>query len=137
MWPLTEFLYDLFPFFFYGGLVFAIAFFIVLKKRKIVIACIIVLLFSFVYIARYPTRYPFADDWIIGKTREEILKQYGNQHLLRNEEDMITYRCHGDYSYAGRNWWTHLKQGVDLDYEYTIFFDASGKAIGIEYRGYG
>ena len=137
MWPFNDILYDLFPFCFYGILLLVIAFFAVTKKKKIVLICILVLLFSFVYIDRYPTRFPFEDDWIIGKTREEILERYEDQRLIFDEEDWIAYRCHGYYSYGGQNWWAHREQAVDIDYYYEVFFDESGKAYYIEYKGYG
>ena len=136
MW-LTDMFYDLFPICFYSGLLLVTAYFTIEKKGKVVLTCILLLLLSFVYIDQYPTKYPFEDDWIIGKTREEILERYEDQRLIFDEEDWITYRCRGYFSYGGKNWWAHEEQGVDIDYEYTIFFDESGKAAYIEYRGYG
>ena len=136
LWFLSEMLYEFFPYLFYGGILLLILFFTILKKGKIVLICILALLFSFVYIDRYPTRYPFEDDWILGKTREEILQRYEDRYA-HIDDDKITYHCHGYFSYGGKNWWAHREQGVDIEYEYTIYFDETGTAKGIEYWSHG
>ncbi len=70
------------------------------------------------YCVIFPTDFPYADPWVLGKTKEEIIEVYGEPEY---NEDKLAYPT---------------EYGVlDMEY-YVIEFDKEGRAIRVSERPY-
>lgn len=94
------------------------------KKRKIAVISASILVFSIAITASYaflfPTSFPYADPFIYGKSKAEIVRTYGEPEI--NNERKIGY-------FIGKE-----NKGIDpsyLDLYYYIYFDESGFAVEI------
>lgn len=92
----------------------------VLITEAVVILCVVLCLYLF------PTRFPYADPWIMGKTKEQIVAVYG-QPTGYNGDGMISYILGKD----GGVWGTGL-MGSNNDIHYYIYFDENGEAYKIQ-----
>ena len=97
---------------------------VVKKKRRIAVISSLILVIPTVLIVGYsllfPTEFPYADPFIHGKSKEEIVKTYGEPEI--NGERKIGY-------FIGKD-----NRGIDpsyLDLYYYIYFDENGFAVEI------
>jgi len=93
-----------------------------IKNKKIIavsVATLPVLLAGIIaYCVIFPTDFPYADPWVLGKTKEEIIEVYGEPEY---NEDELAYPT---------------EYGVlDMEY-YVIEFDKEGRAIRVSERPY-
>ena len=102
---------------------------IVKKKTKLVVIPIIlttllcgcVILWNVIF----PTEYPYVDNWIYGKTQEEIVATYGEP--FSQNETHLSYNL-GD---AGKIFGVRFLDEIGTEIYY-IYFDENGKAYKIE-----
>ena len=83
----------------------------ILLIESALIACIVL----FVYV--FPTRFPYVDQWIVGKTKDEIVSVYGQPDGRWNSEGMISYDLGPDRGFLG------LMCGYEHLYYYVYFGD--------------
>ena len=90
----------------------------VLLIEGILIGCIVL----FIYLV--PTRFPYVDRWIVGKTKEEIVSIYGQPDGRWNSDSMMSYDLGPDRGFLG------IMSGYDHLYYY-VYFDCDGLAYKI------
>ena len=97
---------------------------VVKKKRRIAVISSLILVIPTVLIVGYsllfPTAFPYADPFIYGKSKAEIVRAYGEPKI--NGERKIGY-------FIGKD-----NRGIDpsyLDLYYYIYFDENGFAVEI------
>lgn len=89
-----------------------------LFAEGIVILCVVLCLYLF------PTQFPYADPWIMGKTREQIVSVYGAPTGY-DQGYMISYFLGKDRGFFGA-----MASGNDV--HYYIYFDSDGRACRME-----
>ena len=116
-----------------GGLVMAallvlvpLIYGLVKKQYAILIAEAVVILCAVLCLYLFPTRFPYADPWIMGKTKEQIVAVYG-EPTGYDEERMISYILGKDRGVLG----TGLMDSNN-DIHYYIYFDENGEAYKIQ-----
>ena len=92
----------------------------VLIAEAVVILCVVLCLYLF------PTRFPYADPWIMGKTKEQIVAVYGEPTGYDGER-MISYELGKDKGVFG----TGLMGSSNMMHYY-IYFDEHGEAYKIQ-----
>lgn len=96
---------------------------IAFRKRKywllIIEAAVICSVALFLFL--FPTQFPYVDQWIMGKTKEEIVSVYGQPDGNWNSDGMISYDLGSDRGFFG------VMSGYDHLYYY-IYFDIDGLA---------
>lgn len=102
------------------GILVPLIYGIVKKKYWILISEGIIILSIALCCYLFPTKYPYVDPWIIGKTREEIVAVYG-------QPDGIDWGSKISYD-LGRD-------AAGQDWQYFIHFDENGIAIKVEKAG--
>lgn len=137
-WVISDFCYWLPPIIIVGFSCLVLLYGIRYKEWKAITIGILIVISIIVYAYCIPTRFPFEDHWIIGKTREEIIERYARQenafrsmHLLKSEyNDRIIYRMNDYFNYSVLHWYDYE---VDVPYNYEIIFDENGFATKIHY----
>lgn len=99
---------------------------LVKKKYWILIAEAVVILCVVLCLYLFPTRFPYADPWIMGKTKEQIVAVYGEPTGYDGER-MISYYLGKDRGVLG----TGLMDSNN-DIHYYIYFDENGEAYKIQ-----
>lgn len=99
---------------------------LVKKKYWILIAEAVAILCVVLCLYLFPTRFPYADPWIMGKTKEQVVAVYG-EPTGYDGEGMISYMIGKDRGVFG----TGL-MGSNNDIHYYIYFDENGKAYKIQ-----
>lgn len=96
-----------------------------IKHKRIVVIVgivltVIILVLEITFFMLFPTRFPYCDSWIMGKTKDDIIAKYG-------EPDYNSYRIGYNVGYG--------TIGFDVyhnsDYYYYIEFDDNGFANDI------
>ncbi len=100
---------------------------IVKRKYWLIIAEGIVVLCIVLFFYLFPTQFPYMDNWIIGKTREEIVNLYG-EPTGYDWDSMIAYDLGPDRGFFGIMSDAH-------HWYYYIHFDANGVACKVEEGG--
>ncbi len=100
---------------------------IVKKKYWILIAEGAVVLCIILCCYLFPTRFPYMDHWIIGKTREEIVSLYGEPNGY-DWDGMIAYDLGSDRGFFGAMSDAH-------HWYYYIYFDSNGVAYKVTEGG--
>ena len=89
-------------------------------KRKLLIVAsvltVIAVLLEIMFFVLFPTRFPYCDSWIVGKTKDEIVTKYG-------EPDFNGYRIGYNVGYG-----TIGLDAPNVDYYYYVEFDENGYA---------
>lgn len=100
----------------------------IVKKRYwlliaegIVVMCVVLSCYLF------PTQFPYMDQWIIGKTREEIVSLYGEPNGY-DWDSMIAYDLGPDHGFFGAMSDAHHRY-------YYIHFDSDGVAYEVTEGG--
>ena len=91
---------------------------------EISICAAIILLFYL-----FPTRFPYADPLIMGKTRDQIVFVYGEPTGIYDSESCISYDLGKDNGFFG------LMRSPNHTY-YVIHFDENGRACRISETGH-
>lgn len=99
---------------------------LVKKKHWILIAEAVVILCVVLCLYLFPTRFPYADPWIMGKTKAQIVAVYGEPTGYDGEQ-MISYILGKDRGVLG----TGLMDSNN-DIHYYIYFDENGEAYKIQ-----
>lgn len=98
------------------------------KKRLVIVTSIVSLLAVFIglgYNLLFHTRFPYVDSWIIGNSKENIIKVYGEPEV--NGDKIIWYFIGKDNGFLG----TGLMDSTDR-YYYRIWLYENGQAYKIE-----
>ena len=90
----------------------------ILLIEGVLICCIVL----FIYL--FPSRFPYVDQWIIGRSKEEIVSVYGQPDGRWNSEAMISYDLGADRGFMG------IMSGCDHLYYY-VYFNADGLACKV------
>ncbi len=102
---------------------------VIKKKKKIVIATstisLLILFICLGYNFLFPTKFPYVDKWIIGNSKENIIKVYGEPEV--NGDELIWYYTGKDNGVFG----TGLMDSPNR-YYYRIWFDENGEAYKVE-----
>lgn len=93
------------------------------RKARIIAAMAATVLCIAALFALFPTQFPYADIWIIGKTREQITALYG-EPTGYDQAGMISYQLGKDHGFFGI-------MSSNNDVHYYIYFDSQGKACKI------
>lgn len=99
---------------------------LVKKKCWVLIAEAVAILCVAACLYLFPTRFPYADPWIMGKTKDQIVAVYGEPTGYDGEQ-MISYMLGKDRGVFG----TGLMSSNN-DIHYYIYFDGNGKAYKIQ-----
>ena len=98
---------------------------IVKKKYWVMSIPVVIALVVALCVYLFPTRYPYMDPWIMGKTKEQIVAVYGEPTGYDGER-MISYILGKDRGVLG----TGLMDSNN-DIHYYIYFDENGEAYKI------
>ena len=127
-----DFIFILIILFFLAIIIFPIALIvygIIKKKKKLVIGTsmvsLLIVLICIGYNLLFSTRFPYVDNWIIGNSKENIIKVYGEPEV--NGDKIIWYFISKDNGFLG----TGLMDSTDM-YYYRIWLDENGQAYKVE-----
>lgn len=97
-----------------------------LVKRKYWIAYfeVVLLVCAVIFLYLFPTRFPYVDQWIVGKTKDEIVSVYGQPDGRWNGDAMISYDLGVDRGFLG------IMSGYEHLYYY-VYFGVDGLAYKV------